>query len=88
MDATQENHMMTHTGEYPFQCEICNIMFSTQGRFNRHMQKGHDLPVNLKVIEQNEQNSSEDLIVYQPECKTTPEERNETSVKFFQFTYS
>uniref|UniRef100_A0A182NG48 C2H2-type domain-containing protein n=1 Tax=Anopheles dirus TaxID=7168 RepID=A0A182NG48_9DIPT len=74
-----EKHMMTHTGEYPYQCEICNSLFRTKGRFKRHMQKGHVLPVNLNVIEQTEQNGSDDLIEYQPELNT-PEVPSETGI--------
>uniref|UniRef100_A0A182JVS2 C2H2-type domain-containing protein n=1 Tax=Anopheles christyi TaxID=43041 RepID=A0A182JVS2_9DIPT len=58
---------MTHTGEFPYVCEICNAMFRTLGRYNRHMQKGHVLPPGLHVIEQTETNSWDDLIEYQPE---------------------
>ncbi|XP_053680887.1 zinc finger protein 552-like [Anopheles nili] len=66
-----QKHMMIHTGEYAHVCEICNARFRTAGRFNRHMQKGHVLPVHLNIVEQNDMNTLDDLIEYQPELTPT-----------------
>ncbi|XP_052888808.1 zinc finger protein 558-like [Anopheles moucheti] len=63
-----QKHTLIHSSEYPFVCEICKAVFRTQGRFKRHVQKGHALPTsNMNIIEQTELNSWDDLIEYQPE---------------------
>uniref|UniRef100_A0AAG5CR08 C2H2-type domain-containing protein n=1 Tax=Anopheles atroparvus TaxID=41427 RepID=A0AAG5CR08_ANOAO len=64
-------HMMIHTEEFPYSCDVCKALFRKACQLSRHMEKGHappPPPAPSQPIElHSEMIDLDDLIVYQPE---------------------
>lgn len=59
-NSSLRRHVLTHTGQKPFQCKFCNLPFTTKSNRDRHMLRKHKANAN-KLRQQTRRTSSPEL---------------------------